>query len=186
MTQAHPFTSLKSASYIDLTTFRRSGEAVATPLWFAEKQGVLYAQTFPTAGKLKRIRHTTRVTVASCTLNGKILGPQIEGRARIVTGEQEILLAEAALARKYGLTRRIYSGVLSIYGKLRGRAPAGRIYIAIEPATSTYDASYGQSSLIIFIQEIGVGLAIAVIIDATLVRMLLVPAIMRLPGKWNW
>ncbi len=42
------------------------------------------------------------------------------------------------------------------------------------------------SSKIIFIQEIGIGLAIAVIIDATLVRMLLVPATMRLLGKWNW
>lgn len=41
-------------------------------------------------------------------------------------------------------------------------------------------------SKIIFIQEIGIGLAIAVIIDATLVRMLLVPATMRLLGKWNW
>jgi RND superfamily putative drug exporter len=43
-----------------------------------------------------------------------------------------------------------------------------------------------STSKIIFIQEIGVGLAIAVIIDATLVRMLLVPATMRLLGKWNW
>jgi uncharacterized membrane protein YdfJ with MMPL/SSD domain len=42
------------------------------------------------------------------------------------------------------------------------------------------------SSRIIFIQEIGIGLAIAVIIDATLVRMLLVPATMRLLGNWNW
>jgi len=37
-----------------------------------------------------------------------------------------------------------------------------------------------------FIQEIGVGLAIAVIIDATLVRMLLVSATMRLLGRWIW
>ena len=42
------------------------------------------------------------------------------------------------------------------------------------------------TSKIIFIQEIGVGLAIAVIMDATLVRMLLVPATMRLLGRWNW
>ena len=42
------------------------------------------------------------------------------------------------------------------------------------------------SSKIIFIQEIGIGLAIAVIMDATLVRMLLVPATMRLLGQWNW
>jgi len=42
------------------------------------------------------------------------------------------------------------------------------------------------TSKIIFIQEIGIGLAIAVIIDATLVRMLLIPATMRLLGRWNW
>jgi len=39
---------------------------------------------------------------------------------------------------------------------------------------------------IIFVQEIGIGLAIAVIMDATLIRMLLVPATMRLLGNLNW
>ena len=43
-----------------------------------------------------------------------------------------------------------------------------------------------STSRIIFIQQIGVGLAIAVIMDATLVRGLLVPATMRLLGRWNW
>lgn len=143
--QAQPFTSLKSAKYVSLTTFRRSGEAVATPLWFAEEQGVLYAQTYPAAGKLKRIRHTARVTVASCTLNGRLLGPEVEGQARIVTDEQEVLLAEAALARKYGLTRRLYLGVWGMYGRLRRQAPAGRVYIAIEPATSPQNAPYAHN-----------------------------------------
>lgn len=146
ITQAHPFTPLKSASYLNLTTFRRSGEAVATPLWFAEHEGVLYAQTFPTAGKLKRIAHTTRVTVAPCTFNGKAQGSEIEAEARIVTDEQEILLAEAALALKYGLTRRIYFTILSMYGRLRRRTPSERTYIAIEPATSTQPVSYTQNS----------------------------------------
>ncbi|HKF36897.1 MAG TPA: MMPL family transporter [Ktedonobacteraceae bacterium] len=41
-------------------------------------------------------------------------------------------------------------------------------------------------SKIVFVQEVGIGLAIAVIVDATLVRMLLVPATMRLLGRWNW
>ncbi len=43
-----------------------------------------------------------------------------------------------------------------------------------------------STSKIVFIQEIGVGLAIAVVMDATLVRALLVPATMRLLGRWNW
>ena len=42
------------------------------------------------------------------------------------------------------------------------------------------------TSKIIFIQEIGLGVALAVIMDATLVRTLLVPATMRLLGRWNW
>jgi uncharacterized protein len=138
VTQAQPFTTLKNRKYINLTTFRKTGAAVATPLWFAEYQGVLYTQTFPTAGKLKRIKHTPRVTVALCTVNGKALGAEIEGEARIVTNEQENLLAEAALARKYGLIRRIYNGAMNVYGKLRRQAPTGRTYIAIEPVISTH------------------------------------------------
>lgn len=43
-----------------------------------------------------------------------------------------------------------------------------------------------STSRISFIQQIGIGLAIAVIMDATVVRVLLVPATMRLLGRWNW
>jgi RND superfamily putative drug exporter len=46
-------------------------------------------------------------------------------------------------------------------------------------------AAFSTSELI-FIKQIGVGLAIAVVMDATLVRGLLVPATMRLLGRWNW
>ena len=145
LTQAHPLTTLTNEKYINLTTFRKSGAAVATPLWFAEYQGVLYTQTFPTAGKLKRIRHTARVTLMPCTLNGKALGPAIEGRARILTDEQEILLAETVLALKYGLTRRIYFGALGVYGKLRRQIPAGRAYIAIEPMTTAQHSPHLQT-----------------------------------------
>jgi RND superfamily putative drug exporter len=39
---------------------------------------------------------------------------------------------------------------------------------------------------IMFIKLIGVGMIVAIVVDATLVRLLLVPATMRLLGKWNW
>ena len=38
----------------------------------------------------------------------------------------------------------------------------------------------------IFIKELGLGVALAVLIDATIVRALLVPSLMRLLGRWNW
>ena len=46
-------------------------------------------------------------------------------------------------------------------------------------------SAFGLSSVII-LKQIGLGLALAIFIDATLVRALVVPATMRLMGKWNW
>ena len=45
--------------------------------------------------------------------------------------------------------------------------------------------AFGLSSVII-LKQIGLGLALAIFIDATLVRALVVPSTMRLMGKWNW
>ena len=42
------------------------------------------------------------------------------------------------------------------------------------------------TSQIIFIKELGIGIAVGVIIDATIVRAFLVPSLMGLLGKWNW
>jgi RND superfamily putative drug exporter len=38
----------------------------------------------------------------------------------------------------------------------------------------------------VFIKELGIGAALAVLIDASIIRALLVPALMRLLGRWNW
>lgn len=132
--QAQAFTDLRRASYISLTTFRKSGEPVATPVWFAEEAGILYLFTFPSAGKLKRIRHTARVTVAPCTLNGKVTGPAVEARARILTDEPAMAHADQTLARKYGLIWRIYHAVMGMMRVLRRKPKSVRVYVAIEPA----------------------------------------------------
>ncbi len=66
-----------------------------------------------------------------------------------------------------------------------GMQRTGRLITSLALLMAVVFGAFGTSK-IIFIQEIGIGLAIAVIIDATLVRMLLVPATMRLLGKWNW
>jgi PPOX class probable F420-dependent enzyme len=127
------FGALQKAQYISLTTFRRNGEGVTTPVWFALRDGVLYIHTL--GGKVKRIRHTPRVTVAPCTLNGRIIGPTIAARARIVTDAVEAARAKAALNAKYGLVRRLYY----LAGRLRGllrRKPVqeNNVYVAIAPA----------------------------------------------------
>jgi uncharacterized protein len=90
--------------YISLATFRKSGIAVPTPVWFGEEHGKLYVQTRSDSGKYKRIRNNSRVQIARCTMRGKITGPQFEATARILPPE-EWPAAQKAIKAKYWLAR---------------------------------------------------------------------------------
>ena len=105
------FDLLRGHKYCLLVTFKRSGEAVPTPVWFGlDGPGRLYVRTGRDVAKVRRIRNDPRVLVAPCTLRGKPAGDPVEGRARVVApGEEE--QAEAALAANYGLGRRLYERV---------------------------------------------------------------------------
>jgi uncharacterized membrane protein YdfJ with MMPL/SSD domain len=67
----------------------------------------------------------------------------------------------------------------------RGLQRTGRIITSAALLFVVVVGAFATSG-ITFIQMIGVGLAVAVVIDATVVRALLVPATMRLLGRWNW
>ncbi len=90
--------------YMSLASFRRNGQAVRTPLWFAEQDGKLYFMTRDDSWKYKRIRNNPRVLVAPCTMRGRITGPDVEGRARVLE-PWEFPAARRALERKYWLMR---------------------------------------------------------------------------------
>ena len=131
-TSSIPLNSLEHQKYISLTTFRRTGAAVATPVWFVQLQHTLYIYTAATAGKVKRIRHTPGVQLASCTLLGNVTGPIIAGVARIVTDPQEQAQVEAALTAKYWLARRLLRLLNGIIRLFQGGKPATPIlYLAV-------------------------------------------------------
>jgi uncharacterized protein len=90
--------------YLSLATFRKSGAAVHTPIWFAEKNGRLYFMTGTKLGKYKRIRNNPRVTIAPCTLRGKIIGPEFPATARIL-GPEEYQQVRRLINAKYWLAR---------------------------------------------------------------------------------
>jgi len=104
MTKPSLAAQLRDQKYISLVTFRRTGQEVRTPVWFAERDGKLYVMTRNDSGKFKRIRNQPQVRLAACTMRGKITGDWIEGQARILDHEQEAI-ARQALARKYFLLR---------------------------------------------------------------------------------
>ena len=90
--------------YMSLTTFRKNGQEVKTPIWFAEKDGKLYVQTRNDSGKYKRIRNNSQVKVAPCTMGGKITGPEFAGTARVLPSAQWPE-ARNTLRQKYWLAR---------------------------------------------------------------------------------
>src|SRR3954454_15553411 len=96
------FDGLAGRRFCLLTTFRKSGAAVATPLWFATDGATLYVKTAVDSGKVKRLRRAPSVEVAPCTLRGRPLGPAVAASARIVDDPAEEARAERALRARYG------------------------------------------------------------------------------------
>ena len=90
--------------YISLTTFRKNGAPVATPVWFGEDDDKIYVMTRSDSGKYKRIRNNPHVLVAPCTIRGKITGPDFAAKARILPSE-DWTLARRSIEKKYWLAR---------------------------------------------------------------------------------
>ena len=81
-------TEIHGQRYISLATFRKSGVAVYTPIWFAEDDNKLYFMTNSKLGKCKRIRNNPQVKIAPCTIRGKITGPEFPATVRILRPEE--------------------------------------------------------------------------------------------------
>jgi len=101
MTKPSPLSGQK---YISLGTFRKDGTKIATPVWFGEDSDKLYVMTRSDMGKTKRIRNNPQVSVAPCTIRGKVTGPEFSARARILPPEEHAQ-ARQAINRKYWLAR---------------------------------------------------------------------------------
>jgi len=97
--------------YISLETFRKGGEAVRTPVWFVENNGMLYVRTSVDTGKYKRIRNNKSVRLAPCDMRGKVKGEWVSGEASIAP-EEEARQASPLFKKKYGLMYRMTSTFL--------------------------------------------------------------------------
>ncbi len=106
--QAHDFSVMEGHKYLSLTTFRKSGKPVPTPVWFVEKNDKLCVWTQLKSGKVKRLRHNSRVTLAPCTMGGKVVGPTVEGTARLVSAREKEEVRLLLLA-KYGWMQRLFA-----------------------------------------------------------------------------
>jgi uncharacterized protein len=118
-----------------VVTYRRSGEAIPTPVWFGTADGKVYFRTEERVGKVKRISANDRVLVGPCDSRGKPLGPVAEGRARILPAAEEAR-AEAAIQANFGLGRRLYKMVVA--------RPGPRfVYVEITPNADRTEGTVG-------------------------------------------
>ena len=123
------FGPLESSKTALLTTFRRGGEAVATPLSIALAGGKAYFVTAADSGKARRLAHTDRVTLAPCTVSGKVTGEAVAGRARRLARDERRTTAKGLLRPTGGL---FWS--LVMYRLFQGKKM--ELY-EVAPATST-------------------------------------------------
>ena len=117
---------LDGEKYLSLETFRKTGQGVRTPVWFAAGQDALYVYTTAASGKAKRIRRDGHVRIAPCDARGKVTGGWLDAQARIV-GPDEAAAGMRLLNRKY----RPWKQILDLSVLLLRRHE--RIVLAIRP-----------------------------------------------------
>lgn len=118
--------ALERARYVSLASYRKSGAEVATPVWFAHENGVFYVFSAKDAGKVKRLRNSSRARLAVCDLRGRLLGEWHDAIAEIIDHPGEIHRALKLLRRKYGWQMWL----ADVGAKLTGRFEQ-RVYIRV-------------------------------------------------------
>lgn len=114
-----------------LTTFRRDGSAVATPIWLAPTGGRWYAFTAGRSGKVRRLRRDPRVQVAPSNFQGEPAEEPKNGAARVLP-DAEFSTATKALTAKYGMKFRFFR-LVSWLGRGRRRGgPSVGLEIVLE------------------------------------------------------
>lgn len=130
--------TLADEKYILLTTFRRNGTPVATPVWVVPLEGGNVGfYTSSGSGKAKRLAHTEAVTVQPCDMRGKVKGGTSAepATARLVTGP-ELEEIRSKVVAKYGFMTKLAKLLGSVGGFVkRKRMPyADRgVVITVKP-----------------------------------------------------
>ena len=119
--EGRSFGVLEGHEFARLTTYRKGGKPVPTPVWFALAEGRVYVFTDVESGKVKRIRDDPRATLAPSGFRGRPRGEEVRVEARVL-GRAEHEVADRALRGKYGWRYRLAQAVIDLLGKSARRA----------------------------------------------------------------
>jgi hypothetical protein len=118
-------TELGAEKYISLTTYKKDGTPVATPLWAVPDGDAVALWTVTDSWKVKRIRRNPEVTLTPCDFRGRLTGDPVPGRAEIMSPEGSDRV-RGLIRRKYGLIGRV-----TMWLSLRRRGREGTVGIRV-------------------------------------------------------
>ena len=117
-------TAVLTAQYVALTTYRRDGTPVTTPVWAAAEGESLYLFSNAAAGKVKRLRNSSRAAIAPCTATGTITGAALPAEAFNLASDQ-MPKVWTLLTKKYGMAARLFVAYDRARALLRMQPSAG-------------------------------------------------------------
>lgn len=121
-------TDLASGKYLLVTTYKKDGSSVPTPVWVVPDGDVLGIWTSADSGKVKRIRNRADVLVGPCDMRGNPTGPPMPATAEVLDAAGTARY-RALITKKYGLIGR-----LTLFGSKLRRGAAGTVGVRITPA----------------------------------------------------
>lgn len=107
--------------YLSVTSFKRDGTGVATPLWFVSDGSRLCAFTDLHSAKVRRIRRNPHVLVASCRVDGKLHGEQVPACVEVLTADADLERVQQLLLERYKLSYRVIMLFYRLGRRIRGR-----------------------------------------------------------------
>lgn len=118
--------------YVQLTTFRRTGTPVSSPVWIARDGDELVVITVDPTGKLKRLAHTSRVELRPCDFRGRVPegAPTNAGTAVVDRTPEGVAAVKRAMGRKY-LMARLGDAIAVVTDRFRKRTARAGIRITL-------------------------------------------------------
>jgi uncharacterized protein len=107
--------------YLSVTSFKRDGTGVATPVWFVSDGGRLFAFTDLQSAKVRRIRRDPHVLVAACRADGKLRGVQVSARVEVLTEIAALERVRILLLARYKISYRVVMLFYRLGRRLRGK-----------------------------------------------------------------
>jgi uncharacterized protein len=125
--------ALAESRFVSLTTYRRSGAAVSTPVWVGRDGGSLVVLTPVGSGKVKRLRHDPRVEIRPCGRFGRVPdgAEPVAGTAELREDPADVERARSTIRRTYPLESRLVLGIERLVERVRRRPRTERLALLI-------------------------------------------------------